>query len=130
MIGEWSLAEDAKSYDFTLREGLVFHDGSPVTSADAVASTIRWGGSTHAIAKQVWDIINPVHSEVDEDTWRMEMSQVFGLWPIYQAFNGTYVQPESIAGTVPPDECIDPQAQSIGSGPLPVRRVDTGATAS
>lgn len=117
MIGEWSLADDARSYDFSLREGLIFHDGSPVTSADAIASTIRWGGSAHAIAKQVWDIVNPVHSEVDEDTWRMEMSQTFGLWPIYQAFNGTWVQPASIAGEVPPDECIDPETQSIGSGP-------------
>ena len=117
LVGEWSLADDAKSYTFTVRDGLTFHDGSPVTAADVVASTLRWGGSTHAIAKQVWDIINPVHTEVDDKTWRMDMSQTFGLWPVYQAFNGTWVQPASISGTVPPDECIDPETQAIGSGP-------------
>ncbi len=117
MIGEWSLSDDARTYTFTLRENLAFHDGTPVTAQDAVDSTLRWGGSTHAIAKQVWDIVNPVHNVVDEDTWEMSMSQTFGLWPIYQAFNGTYVQPASIAGTVSPDECIDPETQAIGSGP-------------
>ena len=117
MIGEWSLSDDARTYTFTLRDNLAFHDGSPVTAEDAVATTLRWGGSTHAIAKQVWDIVNPQHTVVDETTWEMGMSQTFGLWPIYQAFNGAWIQPASIAGTVPPDECVDPETQVIGSGP-------------
>ena len=113
LVGDWSLSSDAKTYTFSVREGLIFHDGTPVTAADAVASTVRWGGSTHAIAKQVWDIINPVH----DMTWEMSMGQTFGLWPIYQAFNGAWLQPASIAGVVPPEECIDPETQTIGSGP-------------
>ncbi|MCH8205383.1 MAG: hypothetical protein IH956_00065 [Chloroflexi bacterium] len=117
LVGDWSLSSDAKTYTFSVREGLIFHDGTPVTAADAVASTVRWGGSTHAIAKQVWDIINPVHTVIDDMTWEMSMGQTFGLWPIYQAFNGAWLQPASIAGVVPPEECIDPETQTIGSGP-------------
>jgi ABC-type transport system substrate-binding protein len=42
MVGDWSVTPDGMSYSFTLREGLAFHDGSPVKAADAVASIKRW----------------------------------------------------------------------------------------
>ena len=43
MVDKWTVSEDRKIYDFTLRDGLKFHDGSPVTSKDVVASMHRWG---------------------------------------------------------------------------------------
>ncbi|MDZ4393978.1 ABC transporter substrate-binding protein [Cypionkella sp.] len=39
----WTISDDLLTYTFTLRAGLVFHDGAPVTAADAVASLKRWG---------------------------------------------------------------------------------------
>lgn len=42
MVESWTLSEDQKTYSFTLRDGLAFHDGSPVTSADVIASIRRW----------------------------------------------------------------------------------------
>ena len=42
MVGAWSLSPDSRTYTFTLRPGLRFHDGSPVRAADAVASIRRW----------------------------------------------------------------------------------------
>ena len=115
-IGAWSLSADGTEYTFTLRDGQTFHDGTPVETEDAIATTIRWGGSTHAIAKQVWDLVQPTHTAVDSKTWKMGMSQSFGLWPVYQAFNGAWLQPKAIADT-PPDQCFDTQTQAIGSGP-------------
>ncbi|MFT4014211.1 MAG: ABC transporter substrate-binding protein [Paracoccus sp. (in: a-proteobacteria)] len=41
-MAEWTVSEDGKTYAFTLRDGLKFHDGTPVTAADAVASLKRW----------------------------------------------------------------------------------------
>lgn len=38
----WSTSEDGLVTTVTLREGLLFHDGSAVTSADVVASLERW----------------------------------------------------------------------------------------
>jgi peptide/nickel transport system substrate-binding protein len=38
---EWSANEDGTVYTFTLREGVTFHDGSPFTSADVVATFNR-----------------------------------------------------------------------------------------
>src|SRR5271168_5337494 len=38
MVESYTVSDDKKSYRFTLRPGLKFHDGSPVRAADAVAS--------------------------------------------------------------------------------------------
>ena len=43
MVGAWSVSEDGLVYSFTLRDGLKWHDGDPVTAADCVASIKRWG---------------------------------------------------------------------------------------
>jgi len=42
MVKEWSLSQDQKTYSFVLRDGLVFHNGAPVTVADVIASIKRW----------------------------------------------------------------------------------------
>src|SRR5688572_31580686 len=43
MVEKWNVSEDRKIYEFILRDGLKFHDGSPVTAKDVVASMNRWG---------------------------------------------------------------------------------------
>ncbi|WP_246776939.1 ABC transporter substrate-binding protein [Microvirga sp. VF16] len=43
MVGSWGVSEDKKTYTFELRDGLSWHDGTPVTAADCVASIRRWG---------------------------------------------------------------------------------------
>jgi peptide/nickel transport system substrate-binding protein len=42
MVDTWSTSPDGLTWRFTLRDGLKFHDGSPVTSADVIASLKRW----------------------------------------------------------------------------------------
>lgn len=44
MVDKYTTSKDGKSWSFTLRPGLKFSDGSPVTAADAVASVQRWMG--------------------------------------------------------------------------------------
>ena len=43
MVDRWTVSDDGLSYRFTLRDGLAWHDGAPVTAADCVASIRRWG---------------------------------------------------------------------------------------
>ncbi|MES0158152.1 ABC transporter substrate-binding protein, partial [Mesorhizobium sp. M0018] len=43
MVGKWDVSDDKKTYAFELRDGLGWHDGTPVTAADCVASIRRWG---------------------------------------------------------------------------------------
>ena len=42
MVESYDVSDDGLTYTFTLREGLLFHDGSPVEASDAVASIRRW----------------------------------------------------------------------------------------
>src|SRR5262249_5967856 len=42
-MGEgFTTANDGKEWDLTLRDGLKFHDGSPVLARDCVATIMRW----------------------------------------------------------------------------------------
>ena len=43
MVDRWEVSADRLTWTFTLREGLSWHDGTPVTGADCVASIRRWG---------------------------------------------------------------------------------------
>jgi peptide/nickel transport system substrate-binding protein len=43
MVDTYDISPDRKVYTFTLRDGLKFHDGSPVGPKDAIASLKRWG---------------------------------------------------------------------------------------
>src|SRR6266436_4311862 len=42
MVEKYETAPDNKSYTFTLRDGLLWQDGQPVTSEDCIASIKRW----------------------------------------------------------------------------------------
>jgi peptide/nickel transport system substrate-binding protein len=42
-MADWTVSDDRLTYTFTLRDGLKWHDGQPVTAADCVASLKRWG---------------------------------------------------------------------------------------
>ena len=42
MLDTWEIEDDGKKITLTLRDGLLFHDLSPVTSADIVQSIHRW----------------------------------------------------------------------------------------
>jgi peptide/nickel transport system substrate-binding protein len=42
MVDTFHTAPDQLTWDFTLRQGLAFHDGAPVTAADCVATLRRW----------------------------------------------------------------------------------------
>ena len=43
MVDTWEVSDDKLTWTFTLRDGLKFHDGAPVTPADVIASLERWG---------------------------------------------------------------------------------------
>src|SRR5438876_5115332 len=42
MVESWEVSPDKLNWSFTLRPGLKWHDGQPVTAADCVASLNRW----------------------------------------------------------------------------------------
>ena len=42
MVEKYDVSADKLTYTFTLRDGLAWHDGAPVTAEDCVASIKRW----------------------------------------------------------------------------------------
>src|SRR5690242_12352575 len=44
MVDKYEVSPDKMLWTFTLRDGLEWHDGKPVTAADCVPSVIRWMG--------------------------------------------------------------------------------------
>src|SRR5215475_10487539 len=42
MVGQYEVSADKLTHTFSLRDGLEWHDGTPVTAEDCVASIKRW----------------------------------------------------------------------------------------
>ncbi len=77
MVDKWELSKDKLTYTFTLRDGLKFHDGQPVRSADCIASLERWAkrdalGQKLAEATESWSAVN-------DKTFRLKLKKPFPL---------------------------------------------------
>ncbi|RPE72169.1 peptide/nickel transport system substrate-binding protein [Pacificibacter maritimus] len=115
MIDTWTVSEDRMAYRFSLRDGLMFHDGAPVTSQDVVASLERW---MHKDTFGV-EIKNRLSSMdvVDDKIFTLSLTEPFGL--VVDAFGKTasnvpFIMPARIASGAVDDQISDP----VGSGPF------------
>ena len=52
-MAEYKISDDKLTYTFTLRDGLKWHDGTPVTAEDCIASLQRWGKSDRLMGQQL-----------------------------------------------------------------------------
>ncbi|WP_192258575.1 ABC transporter substrate-binding protein [Mesorhizobium caraganae] len=77
MVEKWGVSDDKKTYTFQLREGLTFHDGSPVTAADCVASIRRWG-QVDAGGKLIMARAKDI-SKKDEKTFAITLKEPLGI---------------------------------------------------
>src|ERR1700690_848517 len=115
MVGDFSISDDKLGYHFTLRDGLGFHDGSPVRGADCVASLKRWmvrdsHGQSLAL---VLDEIKP-----DGDkSFSIKLKEPFSLLIDALAKVSSlapFMMPERLANTDPFTQITE----TIGSGPF------------
>jgi peptide/nickel transport system substrate-binding protein len=115
MVGEYSNSADHMKWSFTLREGLYFHDGKPVTSADVIQSLKRWG-ERDSLGQRLFAAMENIQAKSDA-TFEMTLKQPFGL--VLEALSKPasvppFIMPKSVAET-PSDKQID---NYIGSGPF------------
>ncbi|MBY5405784.1 ABC transporter substrate-binding protein [Rhizobium leguminosarum] len=110
MVGKWSISDDKKTYTFQLRDGLGWHDGTPVTAADCMASIRRWGQV--AAAGQL--LVSRLHniSKKDDKTFIIELKEPLGA--LLTILAGPFMMRETDAG-LPPTEQV---TANIGSGPF------------
>jgi peptide/nickel transport system substrate-binding protein len=114
MVDRWNTSADHKTWTFTLRPGLAFHDGAPVTSDDVIASLKRWS-SRDALGGLLAQALDR-YEAVDASTFRIHLKEPFGL--VLEALGKPsspvpFIMPARIAAT-PGTEQIK---EHIGSGP-------------
>lgn len=114
MVQDMKLSDDKKTYRFTLREGLKWHDGAPVMAEDCVASLKRWQARDAAgqlMARQLKEM-----RAIDDRTFELEFNEPYGI--VLEslskvASNIPFMMPKRIAETDPFKEITD----YTGSGP-------------
>ena len=73
MVDTWTVSEDSRIYTFTLREGLTWHDGDPVTAEDCIASIKLWG-ERDSLGRRLARAIRSL-DVVDERTFSLTLVQ-------------------------------------------------------
>ena len=119
MVEDFSVSDDRKTYRFTLRNGLVFHNGAPVTAADVVASLNRWG-ERDGLGQQLKALTARLEA-TDAKTVVLTLTQPWGL--VLEALgkpssNVPFIMPAAIAATPANTAITDP----TGSGPFIMKR--------
>jgi peptide/nickel transport system substrate-binding protein len=115
MVGDFDISADKLSYHFTLRDGLGFHDSSPVRGADCVASLKRWmvrdsHGQSLALA------LDEMKPDGDK-SFSIKLKEPFTLLIDALAKVSSlapFIMPERLANTDPFTQITE----AIGSGPL------------
>ena len=114
MVEKWTVSPDQRLWSFTLRDGLAFHDGQPVTGEDVIASIQRWG-KRDAMGQKLMTFVERMDSP-KPDTFRMLLREPCGF--VLEALgkpssNVPFIMPKRVAET-PADKQIE---DATGSGP-------------
>jgi len=114
MVEKWTESPDHRLWTFTLRPGLAFHDGAPVTGEDVVASLQRWG-KRDAMGQKLMSFVERMDSP-QPNTFRIFLREACGF--VLEALgkpssNVPFIMPKRIADT-PADKQIE---DATGSGP-------------
>lgn len=115
MVESHTVSDDGLVYKFTLRDGLKFHDGAPVTGNDVAASIARWG-SRDGMGQVLMSFVESMGQDGD-NVFVMTLKEPYGLVIDSLAkpsSNVPFIMPKRLADT-PSTEAIPEQ---IGSGPF------------
>lgn len=115
MVDNWKVSDDGKTYTFTLRDGLKWSDGTPVTAKDCVASIERWS-SVDKMGQTMKGLMDDM-KVVDDKTFSMhfKVKTSVALSALAKPSGlPAFMMPEKVAKT-PSSVAI---TQTIGSGPF------------
>lgn len=115
MLQGWEVSADGLTYRFTLRPGLEWHDGQPVTAEDCVASLKRWG-ARDSTGRRLMGATKELRA-TGPDSFELELSRPYG--GVIDALgkpslHTPFMMPARLAATPP----TQPVAEIVGSGPF------------
>ena len=102
-----TVSPDGKIYEIKLRQGITFHDGSAMDSADVVASLKRWL-TVASRGQQVAPLITDI-AATDALTVRITLKQPYSPLPALLAFNNS-------AAVILPSEDQDVPLEGLPEG--------------
>jgi len=119
MVDTWKVSDDKLSYEFTLRDGVNFHDGQPVRATDVVASLKRWGQRNVAYGQPLLAATAAIEP-IDNSRFRIQLKTPF---PVLEALatltsRSPFIMPERLAKT----DAYTQVKEAIGSGPFKFAR--------
>src|SRR5205085_1955134 len=119
MVEKYDESADKKTYVFTLRDGLLWHDGAPVTAEDCIASIKRWS-ARDALGQKLMSFIDQMTAN-DAKTFTIKLKSptgllIFGLGK--PSSNVPFMMPKRVAETDPNSQISD----FTGSGPFVLKR--------
>ncbi|MDP1748943.1 MAG: ABC transporter substrate-binding protein [Reyranella sp.] len=115
MVESWTVSDDQLTWTFKLRDGLKWHDGTPVTSADVLPSIKRWtekdtlGGLLAKSTKEM--------KALDDRIFQIVLKEPYGLMLKSLAKPASvplFVMPKRVAETPVSQQIAD----TTGSGPF------------
>jgi len=114
MVDTYERSEDGLTWSFTLRDGLVFQDGSPVEGKDAAASIKRW--AARIVAGQTMMAFVDDIVATSPNSFEIRLNKPFGplLNTLATPENPLFVHREEEALTDPNEQI----SETIGSGPF------------
>jgi peptide/nickel transport system substrate-binding protein len=115
MVDKWTVSPDKLTWTFTLRDGLEWHDGKPVTGEDCVASIKRWAAKDSMGQKLMSEV--SALTAPDAKTIKMVLKEPYGLVLDSLAkpsANMAFMMPKRVADTDPNTQITD----YTGSGPF------------
>src|SRR5258708_36450824 len=115
MVDSYTVSPDKLKYTFVLRDGLKWHDGAPVRSADCIASLKRWAKRDPLGLK--FAEFTASMDAVDDKTFTITLKEPFAL--VLDSLgklssNVPFMMPERIANT----DAFQQINDAIGSGPF------------
>jgi peptide/nickel transport system substrate-binding protein len=114
-MADWKISDDKLTYTFTLRDGLKWHDGPPVTAEDCVASLKRWA-RVDSMGQKLMDFTASLEA-TDAKTITLKLKEPYGLVLESIAKPSSYtpfMMPKRLAETPAGQQ----MKEQIGSGPF------------
>jgi peptide/nickel transport system substrate-binding protein len=112
MVEGHTVENDGRQWDLTLRDGLAFHDGTPVLARDCVA-TIQRCGKRYPYVQALMARTDEL-TAVSDKVIRFRLKQPFALLPNALAEVYCAIMPERLAKTDPMSQVTE----AMGSGPF------------